>query len=62
MPNEQLKPKQTTEEKITAILNKLTIAEAIEAWRDAGDKLHIRIEVNQNQLSNLQNQLPKKEK
>lgn len=48
-------------DKIDAILQKLELKDQVEIWRTLGDKIHQRISENQNQLSNLQNKLSKKE-
>lgn len=59
MPNESVKLKPS--EKITAILNRLPIGEAIEAWQEAGDTLHKRIDDGKKELDEHKNKLPKKE-
>jgi len=53
--------KSSSAEKITAILNKLEIGKAIEAWHEAGDKLRLRIDQNQKELDTHKKKLPTKE-
>lgn len=58
MEKETTKP--SASEKITAILNKLEIGEAIEAWQEAGDQLHKRIDDDRKKLDDHKNKLSKK--
>lgn len=62
MPSESIVPKlkSSASEKITAILNRLPIGDAIEAWQEAGDDLHKRINDDQKKLDEHKNKLPKK--
>lgn len=52
MPNESVIPKQqeVVTRKIIDLMNKLPIPQAIEAWHDAGDNLHKRIDDNEKEL------------
>lgn len=58
MPNENVKLKPS--EKITSILNKLEIGKAIEAWQEAGDQLHKRIDDDRKKLDDHKSKLSKK--
>lgn len=50
-----------TIDKVDAILRKLTITNQVEIWQAIEQKINQRISENQNQLTNLQNKLSKKE-
>ncbi len=67
MTKEFVKQKVTRFERINAILDKMSIPEQLDLWKDIGDAIHQRIDdkkkEKQSEIENLedyQNQLPKK--